>query len=183
MRSAPSCLAALGVLVQIIPEASAHCFVNLIKTGGKFYPGWDLNYYYQSNPPAVAGWSTTALDSGFVRTPKPIDPSILPSAPIPNLSNQLTQTLPGLPRQLPIRRHNLPQIRRARQSPHPRRRRPNRAALLEHLAPRPQRPRPRLPRPLHRQQLHHDLQNRPQIRQNRPARPQSRARARHLGDG
>ena len=68
MRSVPSCLAALGVLVQIVPEASAHGFVNLVKTGGKFYPGWDLNYYYQSNPPAVAGWSTTALDSGFVST-------------------------------------------------------------------------------------------------------------------
>jgi hypothetical protein len=66
MRSVTSCLAAFGVLVQFVPEASAHGFVNLIKTGGKFYPGWDLNYYYQTNPPAVAGWSTTALDSGFV---------------------------------------------------------------------------------------------------------------------
>ena len=78
MRSVPSCLAALGVLVQFVPEASAHGFVNLIKTGGKFYPGWDLNYYYQSNPPAVAGWSTTALDSGFVR------PQRIPSAPFTN---------------------------------------------------------------------------------------------------
>jgi hypothetical protein len=69
MRFATSCLAALGVLVQLVPEASAHGFVNLIKAGGKFYPGWDLNYYYQSNPPAVAGWSTTALDSGFVSLP------------------------------------------------------------------------------------------------------------------
>lgn len=78
MRSVPSSLAALGVLVQLVPEASAHGFVNLIKTGGKFYPGWDLNYYYQSNPPAVAGWSTTALDSGFVRPVSSIDP--FPSA-------------------------------------------------------------------------------------------------------
>ena len=78
MRSVPSCLAALGVLVQFVPEASAHGFVNLVKTGGKFYPGWDLNYYYQSNPPAVAGWSTTALDSGFVR-PIPINPPLPPA--------------------------------------------------------------------------------------------------------
>jgi cellulase len=55
----------------LIPGASAHGFVNLIKAGGKFYPGWDLNYYYQTNPPAVAGWSTTALDSGFVRFLQP----------------------------------------------------------------------------------------------------------------
>lgn len=66
MRALTTSLAALGVLVQYLPEVSAHGFVNLIKAGGKFYPGWDLNYYYQSNPPAVAGWSTTALDSGFV---------------------------------------------------------------------------------------------------------------------
>jgi hypothetical protein len=89
MRSVPSSLAALGVLVQFVPEASAHGFVNLIKTGGKFYPGWDLNYYYQSNPPAVAGWSTTALDSGFVRLPGPLH-SCLSLKPI----NQSTNTNP-----------------------------------------------------------------------------------------
>jgi hypothetical protein len=66
MHASLTGLAAFGTLVQLLPGASAHGFVNLIKTGGKFYPGWDLNYYYQTNPPAVAGWSTTALDSGFV---------------------------------------------------------------------------------------------------------------------
>jgi hypothetical protein len=66
MHASFTSLAAFGTLVQLLPGASAHGFVNLIKTGGKFYPGWDLNYYYQTNPPAVAGWSTTALDSGFV---------------------------------------------------------------------------------------------------------------------
>jgi len=66
MHASLTSLAAIGAIVQLLPGASAHGFVNLIKTGGKFYPGWDLNYYYQSNPPAVAGWSTTALDSGFV---------------------------------------------------------------------------------------------------------------------
>ena len=93
MRSAPSCIADLGVLVQIIPEASAHGFVNLIKTGGKFYPGWDLNYYYQSNPPAVAGWSTTALDSGFVRAPK-TDRSINPSLRLHHHPNHPTNQNP-----------------------------------------------------------------------------------------
>jgi hypothetical protein len=66
MHASLTSLAAFGAIVQLLPGASAHGFVNLIKAGGKFYPGWDLNYYYQTNPPAVAGWSTTALDSGFV---------------------------------------------------------------------------------------------------------------------
>jgi hypothetical protein len=74
MRSTTSCLAAISVLVQLVPSASAHGYVNLIKTGGKFYPGWDLLDYYNSKPPAVAGWSTTALDSGFVRPQPPIPP-------------------------------------------------------------------------------------------------------------
>jgi hypothetical protein len=69
MHASLTSLAAFGALVQLLPGASAHGFVNLVKTGGKFYPGWDLNYYYQTNPPAVAGWSTTALDSGFVCSP------------------------------------------------------------------------------------------------------------------
>lgn len=68
MHTSTPILAALGVLFQLMPEVSAHGFVNLIKANGQFYPGWDLNYYYQSNPPPVAGWSTTALDSGFVRS-------------------------------------------------------------------------------------------------------------------
>jgi hypothetical protein len=74
MRSTTSCLAAISVLVQLVPSASAHGYVNLIKTGGKFYPGWDLLDYYNSKPPAVAGWSTTALDSGFVRPQPQIPP-------------------------------------------------------------------------------------------------------------
>jgi hypothetical protein len=71
MHASLTSLAAFGAIVQLLPGASAHGFVNLIKAGGKFYPGWDLNYYYQTNPPAVAGWSTTALDSGFVRFLQP----------------------------------------------------------------------------------------------------------------
>ena len=71
MHASLTNLAAFGAIVQLLPGASAHGFVNLIKAGGKFYPGWDLNYYYQTNPPAVAGWSTTALDSGFVSSPQP----------------------------------------------------------------------------------------------------------------
>lgn len=52
-------LAALAFAAQ----AHAHGYVNLLKTGGKFYPGWDLNYYYVGTPPGgVAGWSTVALD-------------------------------------------------------------------------------------------------------------------------
>jgi hypothetical protein len=71
MHASLTSLAAFGAIVQLLPGASAHGFVNLIKAGGKFYPGWDLNYYYQTNPPAVAGWSTTALDSGFVSPLQP----------------------------------------------------------------------------------------------------------------
>ena len=56
-------LAALAVLAQ---QVYGHGFVNLLKTGGKFYPGWDLNYYYTGTPSGVAGWATMALDSGFV---------------------------------------------------------------------------------------------------------------------
>jgi hypothetical protein len=148
MRSTTTCFAAISVLVQLVPETSAHGYVNLIKTGGKFYPGWDLLDYYQSNPPAVAGWSTTALDSGFVRPQPPI------SQPITLLLSDLTnKTPPGLPRQLPIPRHNLPQIRRTRQNPRPRRRRANRATILEHLAFRAQGASDRLPSSLREQQL------------------------------
>jgi hypothetical protein len=175
MRSTTSCLTAISVLVQLVPSASAHGYVNLIKTGGRFYPGWDLLDYYQSKPPAVAGWSTTALDSGFVRPhPPPSQSNTLCSTPT-------NKTHPGLPRQLPIPRHNLPQIRRPRQNPHPRRRGANRATLLEHLALRPQRPRNRLPRSLRQQQLLHSRQNRSEIRQNRPARPEERTLAGDLG--
>ena len=77
MHASLTGLAAFGTLVQLLPGASAHGFVNLIKTGGKFYPGWDLNYYYQTNPPAVAGWSTTALDSGFVTPDTYASPDII----------------------------------------------------------------------------------------------------------
>ena len=89
MHASLTSLAALGAIVQLLPGASAHGFVNLIKTGGKFYPGWDLNYYYQSNPPAVAGWSTTALDSGFVcsltkKCRHPTDPTKLTNPPPPS---------------------------------------------------------------------------------------------------
>ena len=61
-------LAALAVLAH---QVHGHGYVNLLKTGGKFYPGWDLNYYYTSTPSGVAGWSTTALDSGFVSSDCP----------------------------------------------------------------------------------------------------------------
>ena len=176
MHASLTGLAAFGTLVQLLPGASAHGFVNLIKTGGKFYPGWDLNYYYQTNPPAVAGWSTTALDSGFV------SPQINRRQIVIHQSHRkLTTTTPGHPRHLRLPRHHLPQIRQTRQSAHPRRRRPVRPALLEHLAARPQRPRPRLPGPLRQQRLLDRRQDGPQIRQNRPGRLAQRARAGELG--
>lgn len=45
-------VAALAVLAQ---QVCGHGYVNLLKTGGKFYPGWDLNYYYTGTPSGVAG--------------------------------------------------------------------------------------------------------------------------------
>ncbi|KAK6431095.1 hypothetical protein LTR95_012745 [Oleoguttula sp. CCFEE 5521] len=53
-------------VVALASQVQAHGYVNLFKTGGKFYRGFDLLDYYTTTPPAVPGWSTTALDSGFV---------------------------------------------------------------------------------------------------------------------
>jgi hypothetical protein len=58
MHFSTQTLAALAFASQ----AYGHGYVNLFKTGGKFYRGWDLNDYYQANPPPVPGWSTLALD-------------------------------------------------------------------------------------------------------------------------
>ena len=59
-------VAHLAAYAALASQVHAHGYVNLLKTGGKFYPGWDIIYYYGSTPSGVAGWSTTALDSGFV---------------------------------------------------------------------------------------------------------------------
>lgn len=60
-------ISALAGVLALASTVSAHGHVTgLTLADGTKVGGWDLAYAYTSTPPAVAGWTTTALDNGFV---------------------------------------------------------------------------------------------------------------------
>ncbi|KAL1979814.1 hypothetical protein VTN96DRAFT_5100 [Rasamsonia emersonii] len=65
---APVTLAFAGLAGLLsAPLVKAHGFVQGIVIGDQFYSGYIVNEFpYESNPPPVIGWATTATDLGFV---------------------------------------------------------------------------------------------------------------------
>ena len=60
-------ISALAGVLSLASSVAAHGHVNGITTAdGNWVGGWDLAYAYTNTPPAVAGWTTKALDNGFV---------------------------------------------------------------------------------------------------------------------
>ncbi|KAL1961863.1 hypothetical protein VTN77DRAFT_987 [Rasamsonia byssochlamydoides] len=73
-----SALALAGVLLSSAPFVSAHGFVQGIVIGDKFYSGYIVNEFpYESDPPPVIGWATTATDLGFVDGTEYAEPDII----------------------------------------------------------------------------------------------------------
>ncbi|KAE8391867.1 hypothetical protein ETB97_007219 [Aspergillus alliaceus] len=55
-----------GVVLGSAALVAAHGHVSGAVVDGQYYGGYDISYHYQPNPPKVIGWSTEALDNGFV---------------------------------------------------------------------------------------------------------------------
>ncbi|KAL2857184.1 glycoside hydrolase [Aspergillus pseudoustus] len=63
-------LSKISTLAGVLASASlvaGHGYVSQISIDGEVYGGWLADqYYYESDPPEVVGWSTTVTDNGFV---------------------------------------------------------------------------------------------------------------------
>ncbi|KAL5333719.1 glycosyl hydrolase family 61-domain-containing protein [Aspergillus crustosus] len=56
-----------AVLLGTATTVAAHGYVTSIDVDGTTYGGYLIDtYYYESNPPEIIAWSTTATDTGFV---------------------------------------------------------------------------------------------------------------------
>ena len=67
----------LAVLAAALPHVAGHGFVTGVKSGGVWYPGFDIQMAYQHPHAPVVGWDTTALDSGFVSPDSFATPDII----------------------------------------------------------------------------------------------------------
>ncbi|RDW92665.1 hypothetical protein BP5796_02059 [Coleophoma crateriformis] len=65
MSASSKIFAVLGLLAAA-SQVSAHGHVQGVVADGVTYTGWLLDYAYMTSPPDSIGWSTTALDNGFV---------------------------------------------------------------------------------------------------------------------
>ncbi|CRG89742.1 Endoglucanase-4 [Talaromyces islandicus] len=71
-------IASLFGVLGLASTAAAHGFVQGIVIGDEFYSGFIADKFpYESDPPAVIGWSTTATDKGFVDGTEYTDPNII----------------------------------------------------------------------------------------------------------
>lgn len=153
----------LAVLAAaLVPSVAGHGFVTGVKSGGVWYPGFDIQLYYQHPHAPVYGWDTTATDSGFVSPDAFATPDIIchrggaPAAlHIPVVAGSTitvywTQSWPdghqGAQKAIPDDEESSLKLTYVPRSRH------------------------RLPSPLRRQRLLHRNQNRPQVRQNRRGR-------------
>ncbi|PGH00569.1 hypothetical protein AJ79_08172 [Helicocarpus griseus UAMH5409] len=66
----------LGALASVA-LVDAHGTVTGILADGNYFGGYLNQYSYMDNPPAVAGWSTTATDNGFVDASAYSSPDII----------------------------------------------------------------------------------------------------------
>lgn len=72
-----SYLTSLAAIAASIPFIDAHGYVSGIVVGGKWQSGWNPSYQYSSTAPAVAGWTTTVTDNGFVTPADYAGPDII----------------------------------------------------------------------------------------------------------
>jgi len=63
--------------IAAIPAVNAHGYVSGIVAGGKYYPGADPGWVYNTqNMPKTAGWFAYNQDNGFVGPEEYTDPNI-----------------------------------------------------------------------------------------------------------
>jgi hypothetical protein len=59
-------LARLSAVATLVSTVVAHGIVTGFTADGVSYTGWTQAMPYMKNPPAIAAWSTTVRDTGFV---------------------------------------------------------------------------------------------------------------------